>query len=138
MQRLLYISQSCINESVAEAVVMQIVAHAVHNNKQIGVTGALIFTGRHFAQILEGASDTIEVLMANIMADPRHKNVVGFDTSSITNRLFAEWQMAYHGPSQFVSRGVDRLLLTTTPSGRQNAAAWITNLAREFSTTRKQ
>ena len=87
MQRLLYISQSCINESVAEAVVMQIVAHAVHNHKQIGVTGALIFTGRHFAQILEGASDTIEVLMANIMADPRHKNVVVFDTSSITNRL---------------------------------------------------
>ena len=52
MQRLLYVSESRIDEADAQSVVSQIVAHAQLKNAQLGLTGALIFTGEHFAQVL--------------------------------------------------------------------------------------
>lgn len=133
MERLLYISESKIEPMCAEVAVAKIVSVSVHNNAREGLTGALLFTGTHFAQILEGAPYSIDQLMLVLYADPRHENLRIVDRSPITARRFPDWNMAYSGPSQFVSRHVLRILNETTPSERRRASAWLTELANEFS-----
>ena len=138
MQRLLYVSESRIGEPHAQSVVSRIVAHAQINNGLYDITGALIFTGQQFAQVLEGSEDAIQTVMACIHTDTRHGKIMVVDKSPITRRLFADWQMAYQGPSQFVSRHVTRILHATSQSERERAAEWLTELAREFTTPPSQ
>jgi hypothetical protein len=133
MHRLLYVSESHIEQSHVQSTVANIVAHSQVKNKQLGVTGALLFTGKHFAQILEGSPEAIDMLMAYIYSDTRHGKIVVIDKSPITRRRFADWQMAYHGPSQFVSRHVAKLLHPSSRSEQRRAVEWITDLAHEFS-----
>jgi hypothetical protein len=133
MQRLLFVSDACIKISDADAVASHIVTHAQIKNARLGVTGALIFTYRHFAQVLEGSPESLQILMASIYNDQRHDNIVIIDTLPITRRQFPDWQMAYQGPSSFVSRHVTRLLHADSQRERQRAAKWVTELAWEFS-----
>jgi len=135
MQRLLYVSDSCIDKSDEESVVSKIVSHAQIKNAELSVTGALLFTGQHFAQIFEGPAESIHMLLAWSTADHRHRNVKVVDTTPINSRQFPDWQMAYQGPSQFVSRHVTKLLHASSPSEQRRAAEWLTELALEFSTT---
>ena len=91
MQRLLYVSESCIDKSVEQSTVSKIVLGAQTKNAEMSVTGALLFTGQHFAQVLEGPTEAIQVLMDCIYNDPRHRNVKVVDTSPITCRQFPNW-----------------------------------------------
>ena len=132
MQRLLYISESCIKNSDAEKEAGHIVKFAKIKNARLGITGALIFTGLHFAQVLEGLPESMSALMADITLNPRHQRLVIVDQSPITDRLFSVWQMAYQGPSPFVSRHLTKLLSARSRSEQRRLAEWVTELAREF------
>ena len=136
MERLLYISESRLEPSDREASVTQMVADAQVRNSEFEITGALLFTGTHFAQILEGPRESIEQLMSSIQDDSRHGNIVIIDHSPIEARRFPEWKMAYRGPSRFVSRHVLRLLHSPSQSEQRRATEWLTELAYEFSTAR--
>ena len=136
MHRLLYVSESTAEPSKKDLMIEQLVAQAQVKNAQINVTGALIFTGSHFAQVLEGPSETLHILMASINNDRRHTNVVLVDKFPVPSRLFPSWDMAYQGPNQFVSRHVTKLLDATSKSDRRRAGEWITELALGFSTYR--
>ena len=138
MERLLYISESQIEQADAQTLVLEIVARSVCKNSNKKLTGALLFTGTHFAQILEGAPHAIDQLMIDLCSDPRHKNIRVIDRSAIDARRFPDWAMAYSGPSQFVSRHVDRLLNDVTQSERRRGTEWLTELAYEFSSSRSE
>lgn len=133
MERLLYISESQIDDADAQSVVADIVAGAQVKNFDLGITGTLFFTGTYFAQILEGPRASVGQLMSSIIDDVRHTNIEIFDRSPITTRTFADWKMAYYGPSQFVSRHLVRLLNCPSPSEERRATKWLTELAHEFS-----
>jgi hypothetical protein len=45
------------------------------NNAANDITGALLFDGRAFAQVLEGPRSSVEAVYAKIVNDPRHSNV---------------------------------------------------------------
>lgn len=132
MERLIYVSESNIEESEADAVVAQMVANAQSRNAQLNVTGALIFTGTHFAQVLEGCKKAIDEVMASIQRDSRHSAVTVVDRSPISERQFPNWAMAYQGPSQFVSRHVARLIHTTPGTEQKKATEWLTQISLEF------
>ena len=134
MERLLYISESCIKDSDARPMIAQIVAASQIRNAKLAITGALLFTGTHFAQILEGPTESIDLLMMSINADLRQGNILIADRSVIVTRRFPDWKMAYYGPSLFVSRQVLRMLDRTSQSEQRRATEWLTELAHEFST----
>ena len=71
-------------------------------------------------------------IMADITLNPRHQRLVIVDQSPITDRLFSVWQMAYQGPSPFVSRHLTKLLSARSRSEQRRLAEWVTELAREF------
>ena len=133
LERLLYISESRIESLQTWPIVAEIIAGAQVRNEELGLTGALLFTGTYFAQILEGPTASITRLMRSLGNDIRHTNIVIVDRSFITGRKFSDWKMAYHGPSQFVSRHVARLLNSPSQSEHQRATEWLTELAHEFS-----
>lgn len=132
MERLIYVSESKIEEADVDAIIAQIVEDSQKRNAKLNLTGALIFTGTHFAQVLEGCKQAIDDLMASVYRDPRHGTVTIVDRTSITERQFSHWAMAYQGPSQFVSRHVTRLIHTTKGVEQKRATEWLTQLAREF------
>ncbi|WP_430459095.1 BLUF domain-containing protein [Sphingomonas parapaucimobilis] len=70
-----YVSESLLHGPDAVAQVQDIIDRSTLWNASMGVTGALAFTERHFAQCIEGDEDTIRALMVRIENDPRHANV---------------------------------------------------------------
>jgi len=131
---LLYVSEGRLNPDTVEADVGAIVARAVRYNPAHGLTGALLFTGVHFAQLLEGSSRDVDTLMLAICDDDRHANVVVVDRQNLDARRFPDWSMAYFGPSQFVSRHVLRLLSDPPPAERRRAARRLAELLHAFAT----
>lgn len=133
---LLYISESKLTDGDPAGEVGRIVRTAHALNPTAGITGALVFTGTHFAQVIEGDRSAVDRLMTSIASDKRHSEVHIVARDSIAVRRFPDWSMAYHGPSQFVSRHVTQLLSIPSLSGRSRAADWLEELLLEFSRSR--
>lgn len=57
------------------SVVKEIVELARRNNPVQGITGALLFDGERFCQLLEGSEPEVHALMHRIEADTRHTGV---------------------------------------------------------------
>lgn len=56
-------------------VVKEIVAAARRHNRALGITGALLFDGERFCQLIEGDETAVRTLMDNIARDARHTDV---------------------------------------------------------------
>ena len=97
-----YVSQSLLHGPDAVAQVQDIIDRSTLWNTSMGVTGALAFTERHFAQYIEGGEDTIRALMVRIENDPRHANVTIRRARPERVRRFERWSMAYWGPEIFL------------------------------------
>jgi predicted sulfurtransferase len=92
-QRLLYVSRAAGH--VVQEDVDRIVAVSTSNNAARDVTGVLLFSGEHFAQVLEGSAEALQELMAAIEADTRHADVRTLVRAASTQRRFARWSMLY-------------------------------------------
>ena len=64
-------------------------------NARYGITGALLFNGKHFAQALEGPVEHVTALMHRIELDIRHTEVTVVKEGWVTGRDFGGWAMAY-------------------------------------------
>lgn len=129
---LLYVSKSTFPPSDAAEIVGQITATAIAANARTNLTGALVFTGTHFAQILEGSRVEIDKLMTAIGRDLRHTDLTVVERRDYPLRRFPNWSMAYLGPSSFVSRHVLRLIEQRNDAGALRASAWMSELLVEF------
>ena len=87
-----------------------IVECANSRNARLGVTGALVFTGAHFAQYLEGPQDTLDELLVSIQKDERHQDIRLYEILPVNERRFEGWSLAYAGPSLYVASQIDALL----------------------------
>jgi hypothetical protein len=91
----LYISRCVVEPAWTAAMVDSLVAHAMGRNASVGLTGALLFTGTHFLQALEGPPTALALMRAAIGEDRRHTALVTLDEGSIPERRFADglWPM---------------------------------------------
>jgi len=109
LYNLVYVSRSELPPGAAASAAEAIVRLSSERNARLGVTGALIFTGTHFAQVLEGPRAALTALMVSIGRDVRHRDVRVTLEAPIVNRRFGDWQLAYQGPSQFVGHRIASL-----------------------------
>jgi len=116
---LLYVSRALVHGSEAVSTVADIVKLARERNGQLGVTGALLFTGDRFAQVLEGTRGAVKELMVSINRDPRHTDVTVIREGTVAEARFAQWTLAYSGPSAIIERMVAAALDEASVSGRQ-------------------
>lgn len=93
--RLIYGSENRLRGSAAEldAGIGTIMASSTRNNGTAGITGALLFTGSHFTQVLEGPRSKVERTFERISQDFRHGEVVLIDLQEARERAFASWSM---------------------------------------------
>lgn len=127
-----YISKSRLDTTDAEERIQEIVHISIPRNRSLDVTGALMFTGRSFAQYLEGAPAAIEELRASILRDRRHEEVRTVASGIAPHRHFVTWSLAYAGPSHFVADIVERSLNDALEMGDEGSAALVQMLS-EFS-----
>ena len=132
LERVIYISECRINVAEINAAMANLVTDARLRNAELAVSGALLFTGTHFVQILEGPPSSIALILSALRKDPRHSNIFIAARHSISAQIFSGWQMAYHGPSQYVARHVKRLLNTGSQADRRRGTERLTQLVMEF------
>lgn len=105
--QLIYFSRSQVGtrpEAVASAI-WAIETRARRFNTQAGITGALYYSGPHFAQVLEGPREAVLLLIAAIAADTRHTDVTIVQEEMVPARAFGGWAMAYvDGTSEEIIR----------------------------------
>lgn len=107
---LVYISQSQIEARAATAELLSIVSVSTAYNLANGLTGALVFTGKHFAQLLEGTEASVREIMDHIRRDPRHARLKVITESAVDRRRFTGWSLAYSGQSTYAERFVVQAL----------------------------
>ena len=71
----------------------RILRSAMTLNPLDGVTGLLVFNGRAFAQIVEGAPEAIDDLVERLKADGRHGEFRIRDERLVDARTFPDWSM---------------------------------------------
>lgn len=109
---LAYISKNTI-EGTTEQIQQEIkrildVAHK--NNPSLGVTGALLYSGGYFCQVIEGEEDALEELYENIQMDDRHGEVTVLHFEEIESRSFGEWSMALAGIEDHMRFDIEGIL----------------------------
>ena len=125
---LLYVSKSLIAPERKAEAMRDIVLVAQSRNTSLGITGALIATDSHFAQLLEGTPEAIDEVMASISLDPRHTDVQVIQDSAIERRRFPKWSMAYSGLATYVAHYVEPLLSDTSVDHYPDNARQLTRL----------
>jgi len=98
--RLVYLSKNLIegDEGAQNAEADKILVSARANNQRVGVTGALVFNDRYFAQALEGPSSVVEATYLKIEMDPRHGHIAVLEKRELQQRAFADWSMLHVHP----------------------------------------
>lgn len=130
---LLYVSRSRLASGTSAQEVDQLVSLAVTRNARLDVTGALIFTGGAFAQVLEGPSEAIDRLMTSISQDPRHDRIVIVQRVAIDERSFARWAMSYSGPLTYLAMHLQPFLRTPDDRNKPlDAADQLIDVMREL------
>lgn len=72
-----------------------LVRSARAKNEERGITGMMLYSGRHFIQTIEGHRDSVDALFSLIDADPRHHGVFVLRREEIASRRFTAWFMGY-------------------------------------------
>lgn len=100
MYRLIYCSRNRIEGSERQIAdeIERILLSSRRNNEAHHITGALLFNGLAFAQVLEGTRSAVEATYAAICADSRNSHVVLLEASEVAKREFPRWSMGYSGP----------------------------------------
>jgi hypothetical protein len=71
-----------------------IVEQSVANNQRDGITGALIWDDRWFAQVLEGAESMVSATFERILRDQRHCDVSLVNMQPVSQRRYPLFAMA--------------------------------------------
>ena len=77
-----------------------IIASCKKNNPTSGLSGALLFSDKYFAQILEGDRKAVTETFCRISQDQRHSDIVILQSRPIDMRTFTDWSMAFAGQSE--------------------------------------
>jgi hypothetical protein len=104
MKSILYVSESNIGFSHAKDRLSNIVEYSRWWNGSVGITGALVFTEKHFVQFIEGSDEAIDDMLIKLNSDARHMNVVVIESVERHSRYFEEWDLAYSGPDDYIDR----------------------------------
>ena len=92
IRQVLYISRAVA--ALGERDVQQILTTSQRNNWRQDITGCLLYSGRHFAQTLEGRSEALDPLLRRLNADLRHTDVMVLLDHEVQRRLYGNWSMA--------------------------------------------
>lgn len=92
LHRVFYVSRTLLQDDYDIQKIVQ--ASRTHNPAR-NITGALAFSGDHFAQLLEGPQPALEALLTSIRRDPRHAVLWQWPIAPAAERWYPSWWMGY-------------------------------------------
>lgn len=117
MFELLY--TSIAPQGLSEQELQELLTKARIKNKQLGISGMMIYHQREVMQILEGEKSAVQALYDTIVEDPRHTRVSVFYEGAIHERAFKDWSMAFKSLDQAainkITNGYEELDKTLSP-----------------------
>ena len=93
LERLFYVSR--VAETGVRIDIQRILSPARMRNRRLDITGVLIWSGRHFAQVLEGAGAAVDEILTSVSRDSRHTDFTVVFRKRIVLRDYGEWEMGY-------------------------------------------
>lgn len=131
----LFVSRSLLGRAEYAREFDSIVATTMRNNDGLKLSGALVSTGGWFAQLIEGPEDSVDMMIARIAADPRHRDMRIVCRSCRRDRRLPAWRVAYAGPSRFVETAIQSVAEATDDTDEHRARvarllAIVTGLGR--------
>lgn len=131
LESLIYVSVA--RPQLARTDLDTILASAQRNNTAAGITGALLYYGGHFVQVLEGTAAAIDACLARLSKDPRHHTLRTLERRPIARRRFSRWSMRHipvaHGVDRAVGSFLDHLKSNPTPVEIGQATELMAQLA---------
>ena len=95
LKRIAYVSRACL--PLTEEQVDQLLAQARTRNRQLTITGILMYDGSTFLQILEGSPRSVDEVYRSISRDSRHAQLRLLRDQSLNQRAFPDWSMGFTG-----------------------------------------
>lgn len=131
----LFVSRSLLGRAEYAREFDSIVATTMRNNDGLKLSGAIVSTGGWFAQLIEGPEDSVDMMIARIAADPRHRDMRIVCRSCRRDRRLPAWRVAYAGPSRFVETAIQSVAEATDDTDEHRARvarllAIVTGLGR--------
>ncbi|MCZ8136200.1 MAG: BLUF domain-containing protein [Porphyrobacter sp.] len=71
----------------------QLVSQARGRNRQLGVTGMLLYENGRFLQTLEGPPAGLKQVWSSICRDQRHREIEVLTEHMVSSRLFSDWDL---------------------------------------------
>jgi FAD-dependent sensor of blue light len=72
-----------------------LLAQSRYKNKQLEITGMLLYAGKRYIQVLEGEKNKVLSLFSEIKKDTRHYEIRVLLQKDISKREFVDWTMGY-------------------------------------------
>jgi hypothetical protein len=88
-----YVSRA--TSAIDSASIQALLQSSRRANAALQVTGCLLFSGRCFAQVLEGEQAAVRALTRRIANDPRHTDVRILSQAQLADREYADWPLGY-------------------------------------------
>lgn len=105
-QRIAYVNKATFptarNTSIVEPEVGRILMQSRRKNPLRGLVGALCYGDGRFFQCLEGPSDALDGLLADLRKDSRHTDLMILSRADISQPSFSGWSMKYVAASAAV------------------------------------
>lgn len=129
---LIYVSHSLIEPGAQKSEIENIVTGSIERNARLRIRGALLFTEKHFAQVLEGPKAAVEELMTSILCDARHDQVTVIERRPIDGYRFSDWGLAYWGNASYMDRKIASLLSKQDAANAAGRNAQLFELIRRL------
>jgi len=110
MHQLIYTSDA--RPGLSNEDLSRIVEQSARNNPSGDITGFLLFQGGRFLQLIEGPLIAIEMLMAQLAQDERHRDLRVLSRVPIAQRSFPQWRMRCVEVEMTEERELERVLGT--------------------------
>lgn len=86
-----------------EAELEQLLLSAREHNKQVGITGVLLYHDGSFFQYFEGPEEEMAAIYTRIRRSRRHDGLIELLHRRVEARQFEHWDMGFaHSPSRFI------------------------------------
>jgi hypothetical protein len=95
LMRLIYFSEIKLRLVGRAQQIAELQAVSVDRNRQVQVTGALVYDDLWFVQALEGEPLAVKSTFDRIARDKRHANAKIIRAANTPSRLFGEWSMGF-------------------------------------------
>jgi hypothetical protein len=130
IKRLKYVSRS--STAMTDAEVAEIGRVSAEDNLQRGITGVLVEASGVFFQVIEGPTEAVDHVFAQIRRDPRHREVLLLNTMlDCESRMFPDWAMkTVRVGNDDVRAEAIKLLLETAIEARNRVATLSSGIER--------